>query len=63
LRWCQAGHWSVTKYLVDCANDILNADLGFNEIAIGAKGFAASALIFAAECGHHDYFDAFGFGC
>jgi hypothetical protein len=36
--------------------------LGFNEIAIGTEGFAAGALVFTGERGHHDDFNIFRFG-
>jgi len=47
---------------MDGPDDVFDADLGLDQIAISAEGFAAGALILATERGHHDYFDVFGFG-
>ena len=43
-------------------HDIFDPDLGFDEIAVGAESFAALALLFGRQSGHHDHFDVLGFG-
>ena len=47
---------------MDSADDVFDANLRFDEIAICAEGDATLALVFARECGHHDDFDVFCFG-
>jgi hypothetical protein len=53
---------SITEDFVDSADDVFDANLRFDEIAICAEGDATLALVFARECGHHDDFDVFCFG-
>ena len=52
----------VAEYFVYGANNIFNADLGLNQVAVGTKCFAAFPLIFAAKGGHHDNFNVFRLG-
>jgi hypothetical protein len=44
---------------VDRANDVFDAYLRFDQVAVGAKRFTARSLIFTGKSGHHDYFDRF----
>lgn len=43
-------------------DDVFDANLGFDEIFVGAEAFAAFALVFAREGGHHDDANFGGFG-
>jgi hypothetical protein len=42
-------------------DNVFDTDLRFDEIAVCAELFAAEALIFTTERGHHNYLDVFGF--
>jgi hypothetical protein len=43
-------------------DNVFDTDLRFDEIAVCAELFAAEALIFTAERGHHDNLDVFCLG-
>jgi hypothetical protein len=47
---------------VDGPYNVFNAHLRLYQVAVGTKGNATLALIFAAEGGHHDNFDVLCFG-
>jgi hypothetical protein len=48
---------------MNSAYDVFYANLRLDEVAVGAECFAARALVFAAERGHHDDFYIFCLGC
>ena len=43
-------------------NDVLDTNLGLDQVAIGAERFTAGTLIVAAQGGHHDDLDVLGLG-
>lgn len=47
---------------MDDAYDVFDTDLRFDQVAVRTELFAALALVFAGERGHHDNFNVFGFG-
>jgi len=57
-----SGADGVTEHLVHYSNDILDTNLGFDQIAISTKGLAALALFLRAEGSHHNDFYTLGFG-
>lgn len=60
ISWAIGGG-AVAKNIMDSVDDIFDADLRFNKVAIGTEVLAALALVFAGESGHHDDADGGGF--